>query len=57
MAYATDDNGSDAKIGNASRFDSNVSPNRSLRNGRPTSTRFNQFNTPWSQDPTTTLNR
>ena len=40
MAYATEDSGSLAKIGSASRLDSNCSPSRSLRSGRPTTTRF-----------------
>ena len=45
MAYATDDSGSLAKIGSASRLGSNVSPSRSLRNGRPTTSRFTDVNT------------
>ena len=40
VAYATDENGSDAKIGSASRFRSSVSSIASVRIGCPTSARF-----------------
>jgi hypothetical protein len=49
VAYATEDSGSLAKIGRASRFGSSVSPIRSLRSGRPTSSRFIPFTTITSQ--------
>ena len=39
-AYATLDNASEANTGNAIRFGSRVCANRSLRNARPTTTRF-----------------
>jgi hypothetical protein len=40
VAYATEDNGSLAKIGNASRLGNNSWASRSLRNGRPNISRF-----------------
>ena len=42
VAYATEDSGSLAKIGSASRFDSSVSPSLSVRNGLPSTMRLNQ---------------
>lgn len=42
-AYATEDSGSDAKIGSAIRFGSSVSASRSLRIGAPTKRRFGTF--------------
>ena len=46
MAYAFDDSGSLQNTGSASFFGSNVSPSRSLRSGRPTSSRLVHFSTP-----------
>src|SRR6185437_6728248 len=40
VAYATDEIGSDAKIGSASHFGSSVSWSCWLRSGRPTKSRF-----------------
>src|SRR5215475_12713419 len=40
VAYATEDSGSLAKIGRAMRLGRVASPSRSLRTGRPTTTRF-----------------
>ena len=42
VAYATDESGSDAKIGNASHFGSSVSCSWPVCIGRPTSTRRNR---------------
>ena len=40
MAYATDESGSDAKIGSARNFESSVSSSSWLAIGRPTTMRF-----------------
>src|SRR5690242_11022957 len=42
VAYATDDSGSDAKIGSASHFGSSVSSSSPVAIGRPTTTRFSR---------------
>lgn len=40
MAYATEESGSEAKIGSASRFGSRVPPSSSLRSAGPMTSRF-----------------
>ena len=44
MAYAFDDSGSLQNTGSAMLLGSRVSPSRSLRRGRPTSSRFGTVN-------------
>src|SRR3989440_2326686 len=47
VAYATEDSGSDAKIGSASHFGSSVSSNSPVAIGRPTTARFSRGECGW----------